>query len=232
MAAALTSIGHEVRGYLTGHDALAALTQWRPDLIVADILMPELDGVSFARLVRAHHGPPTLFISIARKEADAVLAGAVGYVHKPCTADEVRAAVNQVLKPGRKRPTILVVEDDEDMRELLRDYLEPTFAVVGAVDGKAALDLLRRQHIDLVITDFHMPNVNGLELIRAIRSDPALEQTPVIVETSDRAVLEAPVWRELNVAYRVDKTEFLRWLQRSIAAGLEGKSEPDTRAGA
>src|SRR5262249_40321135 len=58
MAAALTSVGHEVRAYRSGRDALAALTEWRPDLIVADILMPELDGVAFARLVRAHGGPP------------------------------------------------------------------------------------------------------------------------------------------------------------------------------
>jgi CheY-like chemotaxis protein len=224
MTAALTTVGHEVRGYLSGRDALAALTRWRPDLIVADVVMPEIDGVTFARLVRAHGGPPTLFISIALKETDAVLAGAVGYVRKPATADEVRTAVSRVLGDHRQRPTILVVEDEADVRELLRDYLEATFGVAEADDGRSALDVLRRNHIDLVITDFHMPNMNGLELIRAIRSDPALERTPVILETSDSAVLNAPVWNELNVTYRVSKADFIRWLARRIAAALGAKS--------
>jgi len=102
-------------------------------------------------------------------------------------------------------------------------FLEQSFDVAEAEHGAIALALLRQRPFDLVITDIHMPVMNGVELIRAIRLDPALEQIPIIVETSDRAALTSPVWRELKVASRVDKLEFLRWLDRHINARLEGK---------
>lgn len=220
MAAALTQAGDEVHAFRTGRAALAELSDWRPDLIIADILMPEMDGFAFARLVRAHGGPPIIFISIALKRAEAVLAGAVGYVQKPATANEVRAAVTAALGQQPHRATVLVVDDDLDTRELYNSYLQPAFDVVEADDGVTALDQLRQRGIDLVITDFHMPRMNGLELIRQLRADPRLERIPVIVQTSDRVALTSPVWRELKVAYKIDKLEFLRWLRQNIDATL------------
>jgi CheY-like chemotaxis protein len=220
MTAALTTLGHEVHGYRSGRAALAHLSEWRPDLIVADILMPEMDGLAFARLVRDHGGPPVLFISIAMKRAEAILAGAVGYVQKPATADEVRAAVEQVLGRPAGRARILVVDDEPSTRELYLVILEPSFDVEEAEDGAEALARLRQRPFDLVITDIHMPVMNGVELIRAIRADPALEQLPVIVQTADLAAVTSPVWRELKVPTRIDKLQFLRWLRGHIEAHL------------
>jgi CheY-like chemotaxis protein len=199
MTAALASLGHDVRGYVSGRAALAEVTEWRPDLIVSDLLMPELDGLAFSRLVRAQGGPPILFISIAMKQADAILAGAVGYVEKPATANEIRAAVQHVLGIDKRHARILIVDDDPDARELFVQCLG-SFEVEEAEDGNVGLAKLRERAFDLVITDFHMPVMNGLELIRALRADPALERIPVIVQTSDRVALSSPVWRELKVA--------------------------------
>jgi CheY-like chemotaxis protein len=56
-----------------------------------------------------------------------------------------------------------------------------------------------------------MPVMNGVELIRAMRDDPALEQLPIIVQTSDQPALKAPVWRDLHVSQLVDKYAFLDW---------------------
>jgi CheY-like chemotaxis protein len=231
MTAAFAAQGYEVRGYQSGRAALAQLSEWRPDLIVSDILMPEMDGFAFARLVRAHGGPPVLFISIAMKRAEAILAGAVGYVQKPATADEVRAEVERVLGREAGRARILVVDDDPSTRELYRMYLEPSFEVEEAEHGAIALILLRQRPFDLVITDVHMPVMNGVELIRAIRADPALEEIPIIVETTDRAALTSPVWRELKVASRIDKLDFVRWLRRNIDAQLGGGGPGTGQAG-
>lgn len=220
MTAALTTLAHEVRGYLSGRAALDHLSEWRPDLIVADILMPEMDGLAFARLVRAHGGPPVLFISIAMKRAEAILAGAVGYVQKPATANEVRAAVEQVLGRPAARAKILVVDDEPSACELYRVILEPSFDVEEAADGADALARLRQRPFDLVITDVHMPIMNGVELIRAIRADPALEQLPIIVQTADLAAVTSPVWRELKVPTRIDKLQFIDWLRGQIEVRL------------
>jgi two-component system chemotaxis response regulator CheY len=85
------------------------------------------------------------------------------------------------------------------------------------------MEKLRRHPVDLVITDFHMPKMNGLELIRQLRSDTTLERTPVIVQTSDRVALASPVWRDLDVAYRIEKSDFLRWLRRNIDESLAAR---------
>jgi CheY-like chemotaxis protein len=223
MAAALVSLGHEVRGAADGRAALEMLSGWRPDLIVADILMPEMDGLSFARLVRRHRNVPVMFVSIARKQAEAVLLGAVGYVQKPATAGEIREAVSRVLGHPRTRNTVLVVDDDETVREVYRACLEPAFEVVEADQGRAALERLHERKVDLAIVDVHMPVMNGTELLRAMRADPALERVPVIVQTSDLTALRAPVWRDLHVSQLVEKTEFFTWLNTQIVEHVGGR---------
>jgi CheY-like chemotaxis protein len=223
MTAALTELGHDVRGFLDGRAALDAAGAWAPDLIVADILMPEMDGLTFARLVRTHHDVPVMFVSIARKQAEAVLLGSVGYVQKPATAAEIRRAVTDVLGHPKTKNTILVVDDEADVREVYRSCLEPSFDVVEAEQGREALDRLHERRVDLAIVDVHMPVMNGVELIRAIRGDPSTEKLPVIVQTSDVSALRAPVWRDLHVAQLVDKAEFFHWLNNHIVQHVSGR---------
>lgn len=194
MVPALEGRGHEARAFTSSREALGALEGWTPDLIISDILMPELDGLAFARLARRLRGVPVLFVSIARREADAVLAGALGYLQKPATASELRAAVDSVLGRRAERNTILIVDDEEDVRELYRTFLEPRFVVVDAEHGEAALAVMESRRIDLAIIDLHMPVMNGVNLIRAMRASPQLQAIPVIVQTSDRSALAAPVW--------------------------------------
>jgi CheY-like chemotaxis protein len=216
VSAALGGLGHETRAFANARDALAALEEWTPDLIVSDILMPEIDGLTFTRLARRVRGAPVMFISIAKQQAAAILAGAVGFVQKPATAAEVRAAVTRVLGQGDRKNVILVVDDDPDIRYLYRSFLEPRFTVFEAEDGRRGLEELRARPIDLAIVDVRMPVMNGIEMIRAMRDDPRLERVPVIVQTSDRNVLEGTVWTDLQVSQVIDKQTFLTWLDRQI----------------
>ena len=216
MEPALQTRGHDVRGCTSARAALEILLDWRPDMIVADILMPEMDGLTFARLERRSHGVPIMFVSIARMQSEAVIAGAIGYVQKPATAAEVRDAVDRVLGRTAERNRILVVDDDEMTVELYRAVLEPRFTVVSAGHGLEALAIMSVRAVDLAIVDVHMPIMNGIELIQRMRVDPALASVPVIVQSSDRQALDAPVWRDLNVSQRLDKGEFTAWLMRQI----------------
>jgi CheY-like chemotaxis protein len=225
MSAALATLGHDVRGAVDPRVALEAVSTWRPDLIITDILMPEMDGLTFARIVRRHEKVPVMFVSIARKEAEAVLLGAVGYVQKPATATEIREAVTRVLGHPEARNTILVVEDDPDVRDIYRTCLEPSFEVVDAENGRVALERLRKRKIHLAIVDVHMPVMNGIELIRAMRADPTLQRVPVIVQTSDLTALRAPIWRDLHVSQIVEKGAFLDWLNTQIVEHLGAYGE-------
>lgn len=218
MSAALGARGHEVRAFTSPREALSQLGEFTPDLIVSDILMPEIDGLTFAKLVRRCHGTPVMFVSVAKREAEAVLAAAVGYVQKPATIGDVREAVERVLGREAADNTILIVEDDSDVREIYRSFLEPRFVVLEAADGREALAVLRSRAVDLVIADVHMPVMNGAELVRHMRADRALARMPVIVQTCDQTAIGAPVWRELSVAQVVPKDRFLMWLAERIDA--------------
>jgi CheY-like chemotaxis protein len=225
MAPMLEVRGHEVRGFTSASAALSTLKEWRPDLIISDMLMPEMDGLTFAHMTRLCHGVPIMFVSVAKLHAEAVLAGASGFVQKPATAADVRAAVDRVLGRGVEHNAILVVDDDSSTRELCRMVLEPRFRVLEADQGETALAALAHSRVDLVITDVHMPVMNGADLIRKMRADPATALIPVIVQTSDQSVLGAPVWRELQVSQVIDKMDFITWINQQIGFHLGQSAE-------
>jgi CheY-like chemotaxis protein len=227
MTPMLETRGHEVYGFTSAAAALPMLKEWRPDLIISDVLMPEMHGFTFARLVRRCHGVPIIFVSVASVRAEAVLAGASGFVQKPATAADVRAAVDRVLGRGGERSVVLVVDDDASTLELCRLVLEPTFRVVEAEHGAAALATIARERIDLVITDVHMPVMNGAELIRNLRAKEETALLPVIVQTSDQGALGAPVWRELQVSQVVDKMDFITWIDHQIGLHLDPREKRD-----
>lgn len=69
------------------------------------------------------------------------------------------------------RPLLLLVDDDAQVRQLLLEVgAREGFEVLEAADGAVALEMLRRRHMDLVLLDLHMPRVNGLGVLRAVRS--------------------------------------------------------------
>lgn len=215
MAVALQSAGHEVRTAAGGRAALAIAHAWTPDLVLTDIFMPEIDGFAFGRLLHAIHHVPVMLVSALKKEAEAILRGAAGYIQKPITAGELRAAVDRVLG-GVSDVTILVVDDDPDTRFCYRMILEPQFRVLEAKDGRDALGVLSGGPVALAIVDVHMPVMNGADLVRAMRDDPRLRDLPVIVQSSDQAALRAPVWTDLHVAQTVNKSDFVTWLLAQI----------------
>lgn len=80
---------------------------------------------------------------------------------------------------------ILVVDDHEDNIELLRARLEARgYIVEGAGDGQAALDAVDRQCPDLILLDVMMPKLDGIEVVRRLKSNPALPFIPVIMQTA------------------------------------------------
>jgi two-component system chemotaxis response regulator CheY len=72
------------------------------------------------------------------------------------------------------------------MREMIRIVLsEAGFQVAQAADGQQALTLARQSSFDLVLSDVHMPNMDGIALIRALRAEPAYRHTPILMLTTE-----------------------------------------------
>jgi two-component system, chemotaxis family, chemotaxis protein CheY len=81
--------------------------------------------------------------------------------------------------------TVLVMEDDKFMRELLRLHLvNAGYEVLEAEDAVVAGHLLLKEHPDILLADIEMPFMDGLEFVRALRADPAVSATPVIFISS------------------------------------------------
>jgi signal transduction histidine kinase len=83
-----------------------------------------------------------------------------------------------------RRPLVLVAEDEPDLREYIEASLRHHFDIVTAADGAQALALVRSEAPDLVLTDVMMPGTSGTDLCRAIKQDPRLKSTPVVVLTA------------------------------------------------
>ena len=84
---------------------------------------------------------------------------------------------------------ILLVDDDDDLREALSEQLVMTedFDVFEAATGQEALTKLKAGHFDLVILDVGLPDTDGRELARVMRADPRLKAVPIIMITSRTA---------------------------------------------
>jgi two-component system, chemotaxis family, chemotaxis protein CheY len=88
--------------------------------------------------------------------------------------------------PGTAGPRVLTVDDSSVARRQVREALEAVgISVSEAGEGVEALWRAREQRFDLVITDIHMPAMDGLEFIRELRKSSGYERTPVYVLTSD-----------------------------------------------
>lgn len=81
-----------------------------------------------------------------------------------------------------ERPVLLLAEDSDTVRRLERTILEEAgYRVIEAEDGTAALDVARRERIDLVLADVDMPRMDGFELTRALRAEPATAGVPIVL---------------------------------------------------
>ena len=80
--------------------------------------------------------------------------------------------------------TILIVEDNDDFRFYLKDNLRLHYNVIEAADGKEGWQKALANHPELIVSDISMPNMNGIELSRKLKSDKRTSHIPVILLTA------------------------------------------------
>jgi DNA-binding response OmpR family regulator len=90
---------------------------------------------------------------------------------------------------GRARVRVLVVDDDPSVRGVVRAGLEP-IEVLGAGDGRTGLAMIRDTAVDVVLLDVRMPDVDGFEILREVRRDPATKDLPVLMLSGRTGELE------------------------------------------
>jgi signal transduction histidine kinase/DNA-binding response OmpR family regulator len=83
-----------------------------------------------------------------------------------------------------KKPCILIIEDNDDLRFYLKDNLRQYFTITEAVNGKAGWQKALSAHPDIIVSDINMPEMNGIELCRKIKGDKRTQHVPVILLTA------------------------------------------------
>ncbi len=92
---------------------------------------------------------------------------------------------------------ILTIDDSKTIRDMLRMTLaDAGYDVLQAVDGQDGVELLERETVDLVITDINMPKMNGYEVVRHLRGNPAYNGLPILVLTTESDTDKKNIARE------------------------------------
>ena len=98
--------------------------------------------------------------------------------------DRSRGKVQQLVSENTNRPTVLVIDDNTDIRQYERTLLQDEYIVLEAADGKEGLSVAIKEVPDLVICDVMMPVMDGLEFTKQLKSNTATSHIPVIMLTA------------------------------------------------
>jgi DNA-binding response OmpR family regulator len=130
---------------------------------------------------------------------------------------------------------ILVVEDEKEIQDLLAHYLRKEgFAPILAADGEVALPAARKEKPDLILLDILLPKADGLEVLRAVRSDADLARTPVVMLTAKGDETDRVIGLELGADDYIPKPFSPREVVARIKAilrrsrGAPGEAEAPT----
>ncbi len=185
-ATVLKDLGYQVYEAADGEEAVAIgkAQQGRIDLLITDVVMPKMGGRDLAEVLAplaAHMR--VLYVSGYTENAivqHGVLQPGLDFLAKPFGPEQLAAKVREVLATPVRPRSILLVDDDAAVRDLLGIGLRQAgYDVSLASDGTEALSICRRKPIDLLITDLVMPEREGFEIIRYFREK--LPHVPIIV---------------------------------------------------
>ncbi len=180
-------------------------------------------GDTSARCVRAWHGADAGEAGLRECARDAArYAGccrATSAMPPLPSRSSAWALDDAPVSTERRRPRVLIVDDDVDATRLLARFLRE-YEVVTACDGEEGLDRAIAARPDVVITDLWMPRVDGLSFVRELKLDPALRRVPVIFVTavtdpaSVAAVISAGARQFLPKP--IESQRLLRAVQRAL----------------
>jgi CheY-like chemotaxis protein len=208
-----------------GIDGLRRAREARPAAITLDVMMPDLDGWMVLAALKGDPelaDIPVILVTILDEKSKGYSLGATDYMVKPIDRRRL-AGVLRTLCGERPTPHVLVVDDDEATRTVIRQTLERAgWSFAEAENGRIALDRVAARLPDVIVLDLVMPELNGFEFLTALRGNPAWRQVPVVVLTAmdlapeDRRVLNGAVEGILNKGAS-DRDQLLDEIRRVLA---------------
>jgi CheY-like chemotaxis protein len=187
MTRSLTKEGFAVVCAENGRQGLELAAQIKPTVITLDVMMPGMDG--WAVLSALKNDPalaniPVVMLTVVDDKNIGFSLGADEYFTKPIDWTRLAGVLHKYRKPASGQ-TVLVVEDDERMREMLRRSLEKDgWQVDEAENGRAGLERVAAQLPAMILLDLMMPEMDGFEFLTQLRRRDDARHIPVVVITA------------------------------------------------
>jgi CheY-like chemotaxis protein len=207
----LASTDYEVLQATTGRGGFAMALKALPDLILADINLPDISGIEviayFKQSPLLNHIPIVVITGNASDilHMSCLKAGAVDVILKPVgrarlieSIQHIRdASIKHISEEKRtlhaRLKKVLVVDDNPDLRTIFaRSFDRRQFAVTIAADGVEALQRLHEDKPDILILDINMPRLSGFDVLRHVRENRQQYPMKVVVVTGNTMAMTAP----------------------------------------
>lgn len=234
--------GYEVLIAADGKEGVYLAKNQNPDLILMDLDLPILDGWEASKQLKNDSSTkhiPIIALSarvMAEDKNKAMDAGCDDFDSKPVDFNSLMAKIRSFLPdesepidekktPADDQRKILIVDDNDDNRYTLSEYLkrEGFTNLVTAENGRIALDKLNENGFDLVLLDLNMPEMNGIEALRKIKSDDKLRHIPVIMISAADEIENVTQCIEIGAEGYIPKPFNSMILRARINASLEKK---------
>jgi CheY-like chemotaxis protein len=225
MRRTLSRHGFSVRGARTGDEGLRMAKEILPRAITLDVMMPGMDGWTVLASLKNDRDTadiPVVMLTIVDNRNLGFALGAAEYLTKPIDRERLSAVL---LRFGAGPDRVaLVVEDEEDSREVIRRMLESEgWRVRETSNGREALEELARMLPAVILLDLMMPEMDGFQFLDELHKRPEAKNIPVIVVTAkdltaeEREILNGHVSRILQKgAYQ--KKELIEHVSAMVAA--------------
>ncbi|MBI5929535.1 MAG: response regulator [Chloroflexi bacterium] len=183
----LTKEGFKVITASGGREGLRLAKEAHPTVITLDVMMPDIDGWGVLALLKADPEIghiPVVMITIVDDRKIGFTLGASDYITKPLRAEIL---LKTLRKYGCENPPcpVMVVEDDDSTRKLMREILESEgWRVSEAANGKVALEVMAENRPSVIVLDLMMPEMDGFQFIEAMRQNEEWRRIPVVVVTA------------------------------------------------
>ena len=183
----LTKDGFSVVTSTSGEQGLRLAHELQPVAITLDVMMPDMDGWSVLRALKADpvlRHIPVIMLTMMDDQSRGYSLGAIDYLTKPVDRKQLRKTLSRYYKKGNSS-SVMLVEDDLKTRDMMARTLEKAgWKVSEAGNGQEALDLLADKAPDLILLDLMMPVMDGFGFLAEMRIRPELQHIPVIVVTA------------------------------------------------
>ena len=138
-----------------------------------------------------------------------------------CCADSYPAYTFDWEGIGMCNQVVLVVDDAADIRKVVARLLaQEGYRVIEAGNGPLAVELARRHCPTLLVMDINLPGIDGLEVARQIRADPALEDVPIIAMTAYVAASTTAMAHRAGIQHVISKPFDIQTMMQAVLAFL------------